>query len=1006
MDFQNDDYISNLLNIGKKEQDTYINYIANQTNSENIEENSVYKDILHSLTNEKSSGRDIDTVENSSWKKDISLNEQLYTYEEQTFSNEIYNQLTQQQKNFKTTSKEYSLLINGKDKFLGTYRLIDDENSDNIPYSTENKKRWRSVFFISFLPSYQTFESKKINIFENNPTIPGYNNNINLPNFTGFCWNGKFYKPFNICKPLGKIIDYYNKQESFYGTVDIPIRNNFKNIRSVEIVELQIPFYSKNIYQPDLDPTIFYEKLTNINSYPFIIVEIDNTDTGSMKGPIRGTNNYIDNCSVIVSHTDQKYPLNKIGLRNFITLKPITDTKIEFRPAPLANTNHWTISLRDPQGKILDLGKDGNKVTQYCVTNQIPERSMPYCSPCNPFEPGNTKKQITPGEILKYPDGDNFILKIQLEECFDRYEFMRGDTIVFKNFLPSVFPAGDDLFYYYTVMQYFKLFPDGNSLGADLKGCSIPFTLNPIFADKREKYYKDFDTPVLQNELIEFMNFLNRDEGHTILFTDYIPPGFIEPYKDTEKPNCESTVLLCDSSLSTSPVFFDSQAPKSDPTPTTDKRICNNCGKESCATLKNNSDLKASEPCAQGFEKLTNCNTYPGNYYPKRDSPDSNYSNLDNKQYLSAFNHNTIYIYGNISTDYKKNKIIANESYKKLINFPIPPGELWINFKKTCDLNKSKCCDGQTIGQNWPRPWYAGLDYFLSKKYWTKQIESDFPSQNYYSPLLMSNECDQWNTVNNNIFRIVSDIPRICKTIPKPTGTCKSPEQENCDENKKTLQFIPEVTEATSLKIIYSPPVSNLGITSVDSRLTYLSNITGTIVSPQQLWVYFWSFSLENTSITTSNSNFFINPINSLLDNLVKIYNGENDANIACSEVAVVFAEPPKTLGGQPPFLRSWWDEDISYGLNCSYGLKHIIDAIIHNIPLTYDKKYINTNGPASYYLFPQFFYFKIDKFIEKKGFAFTMNLNQQITLSLKITTENADASILYEKIKPIINTY
>ena len=64
---------------------------------------------------------------------------------------------------------------------------------------------------------------------------------------------------------------------------------------------------------------------------------------------------------------------------------------------------------------------------------------MPYCSPCNPFEPGNTKKQITPGEILKYPDGDNFILKIQLEECFDRYEFMRGDTIVFKNFLPSVF---------------------------------------------------------------------------------------------------------------------------------------------------------------------------------------------------------------------------------------------------------------------------------------------------------------------------------------------------------------------------------------------------------------------------------------------------------------------------------------------------------------------------------------------------------------------------------------
>ena len=161
MDFQNDDYISNLLNIGKKEQDTYINYIANQTNSENIEENSVYKDILHSLTNEKSSGRDIDTVENSSWKKDISLNEQLYTYEEQTFSNEIYNQLTQQQKNFKTTSKEYSLLINGKDKFLGTYRLIDDENSDNIPYSTENKKRWRSVFFIHFYLHIKHLNQKK-----------------------------------------------------------------------------------------------------------------------------------------------------------------------------------------------------------------------------------------------------------------------------------------------------------------------------------------------------------------------------------------------------------------------------------------------------------------------------------------------------------------------------------------------------------------------------------------------------------------------------------------------------------------------------------------------------------------------------------------------------------------------------------------------------------------------------------------------------------------------------
>ena len=61
-----------------------------------------------------------------------------------------------------------------------------------------------------------------------------------------------------------------------------------------------------------------------------------------------------------------------------------------------------------------------------------------------------------------------------------------------KIFYQVYFPAGDDLFYYYTVMQYFKLFPDGNSLGADLKGCSKPFTLNPIFADKREKILQGF----------------------------------------------------------------------------------------------------------------------------------------------------------------------------------------------------------------------------------------------------------------------------------------------------------------------------------------------------------------------------------------------------------------------------------------------------------------------------------------------------------------------------------
>ena len=383
-------------------------------------------------------------------------------------------------KSLKKKTKSYDLLLNSKDRKW--FSSLD-----------RNKKRFE--FNVNFMMDNNSKKKIKKYIYENNIFNP-YSEKYTI-NMAGFYYNNIYYFPWNPQKPKGNII--YNNDEyahkyfdiNIFGSENIQINKNFKDIKSIEIVNVILPNRT--------DSRII--TANKYNEYPYILLNIEQINSNNY-----GSNSSIDNSFIALTCSTNNYNKNE-----HIKYTPLNNCKKEFLP-PLSNLENLTISLKNPSGKNLS-GEDNLKINCYTVTNILPEIDIEPNTGCN-----NTDKILKRGSLINYgydkvytpelykkavgPDGDygwggfknNYIIKLQLNHYFNCDDYKIGDKIIINNFLPSIYASWDSLY----------------------QGYDISYNENNL-------EFQNFEKPYYQNEIISFTEFINRKEGHKILFTDNCP---------------------------------------------------------------------------------------------------------------------------------------------------------------------------------------------------------------------------------------------------------------------------------------------------------------------------------------------------------------------------------------------------------------------------------------------------------------------------------------------------
>lgn len=580
------------LNIDNNDYKEYTNYIANLSN-----ENEDYNNILKSLSTNN--------------QPTFNLNNSLNTINLETIDSQLFNQLQQEQKNFKTQLKTYNLVIYGGDRpWMVKLSKISDLDNGSLQH--------RNGIKLTFGGSSENLEGTiKIPIYENNTFIPpslvntSTYNSMYRKNDKGFCWNGLFYPPYNPVRKnengyfmgLGKKIGYDTLKQNFYGPQSLNCYNRFINVSKIELIYILCPLGEHYLYEPLPNETKINKYKSNICQYPYILLNIEEFNT-----EIYGSDSKIDNSFAVLKHVDQELSTIQLGTRNFIKFLPISGGNKQFSESPLAELSKLTITLKTPEGKIIDQGKDGLKINKYKVAYAIPEfdppnkdnkkRKIYRCTQCN-----NDKNYIESGELSYFPKIGNYkdyneneqklfynaIIVIQLEEYAPIEQFSIGDNIVISDFYPSIFSSVDRYFNEYTfeteiekllsylwscieehkpfdmniinifykniIKDYIAELEDIDKLIDYIGSCLL---LNPrggftntcnmeIIKELITKILQDNYTinknshkntnPYFINELISFKEWMNRPEGHKIIWTDSYNTDDYDYYFDTDDGN-------------------------------------------------------------------------------------------------------------------------------------------------------------------------------------------------------------------------------------------------------------------------------------------------------------------------------------------------------------------------------------------------------------------------------------------------------------------------------------
>jgi hypothetical protein len=226
--------------------------------------------------------------------------------------------------------------------------------------------------------------TKKVEIYENNPTIPNTKSTLSdgIPNISGYCDDtGLFRQKYNNIAPLGTVIGY--EIIEFLTDDNTNVQQNFKNIQSIEITKVVLPIDISGAKTGRL-----YN--FNLNS-PYVLLHIE-----EFKDLYEGTNDTIRKsfCQLVYENTYQSS-----NGRGYVVLKPVQNEKKIFYPSLLSSMPSLNISLTNPNGDLLNESIDGYSILQIV------------------YEPFN-----------------KYYLKIITNNYFDNNEFNSGDKIIIKRY--------------------------------------------------------------------------------------------------------------------------------------------------------------------------------------------------------------------------------------------------------------------------------------------------------------------------------------------------------------------------------------------------------------------------------------------------------------------------------------------------------------------------------------------------------------------------------------------
>jgi hypothetical protein len=189
-----------------------------------------------------------------------------------------------------------------------------------------------------------------------------------------------------------------------FGGGDNSIQQRHRNIKSIKATRVIIPMEILEVQSLQNVPKTYYNYEFSF-SYPYIMLYID--EFGDIYD---GTNDNVRRCFChLVFDKCYKAPNG----RGYIILNPIQNEKKVFHPTPLTALSKMSVSLRKPNGELLNSSRD-----EYLIFK------------------------------VEYEAYNKQYLKIVTNKYFDKNEFFRGDTIILKNFeitnVPTTPPMNND----------------------------------------------------------------------------------------------------------------------------------------------------------------------------------------------------------------------------------------------------------------------------------------------------------------------------------------------------------------------------------------------------------------------------------------------------------------------------------------------------------------------------------------------------------------------------------
>ena len=263
-----------------------------------------------------------------------------------------------------------------KDIFNEKYICINSFDRDWIT------QRNRYNYLVKFNYVHKT--SQKVEIYENNPTIPNTktNSSSGIPNIAGYIdENGGEHDAYDSTQGLGAVIGY----EYIEVLIDdnINVQTNFKDIYSLEVTKVVIPI--------DISGAL-NGRLYNFNfNFPYLLLQID-----EFKDIYEGTDDAIRKsfCQLVYESTYQSS-----NGRGYVVLKPVQREKKIFYPNVLPTMPSLTFSIKTPHGQLFNESMDGYSILK-----------------------------------IEYEPFNKYYLKVVTNQYFDKNEFYNGDIILIKKF--------------------------------------------------------------------------------------------------------------------------------------------------------------------------------------------------------------------------------------------------------------------------------------------------------------------------------------------------------------------------------------------------------------------------------------------------------------------------------------------------------------------------------------------------------------------------------------------